>query len=343
MNETLLTGATGFIGSHVLEALVAAGARTVVLARPEANLAFVRTLDPEVRYGDVRDLPSLCAALRGCRQVIHTAALVRDWGQRADFFATNVTGTLNVLEAARREGGSHVIITGSISSYGEEHHPEPKDETSPYASHYPYFLHRVFPSAFNWYRESKAAATEQAIAFARRVGLNLTVLEPPWVYGEREFATGFHAYVKAVRDGQRFMPGSHRNVFHVVYAGDLAKAYLLAWAKPPPGIERFIIGNPTAEPMHRIFALFCREAGLEPPRRLPKWVLYPLALAAEVGATLTRRREPPLLTRARVNMFYDSIRYSTAKAQRVLGFACDYTLEQGIRRTVAWYKENGYL
>jgi nucleoside-diphosphate-sugar epimerase len=342
-DRILLTGATGFIGSHVLEKLGAAGFQVVALARPESNLSHVRSLQAEVHYGDVRDLPGLRQAVRGCAQVIHTAALASDWAPRQEFYQTNVTGTLNVLEAARLEGVSHVTITGSISSYGEEDSREAKDETSPYRSHYPYFMDAVFASGFNRYRDSKALGTQQATALAREHGMNLTILEPVWVYGEREFGTGFYSYVKAVQGGQRFMPGSTRNLFHVVYAGDLAKAYLLTAQRKPPGVERIIVGGPSAEPMHRIFGLFCQEAGLAPPRRLPKWCIYPIAFGLELVRSLARTRRPPLLTRGRVNMFYDSIQYVTEKARRALGFECDYTLEQGVRRTVSWYKTNHYL
>lgn len=343
MDKVLLTGASGFIGSHVLEALTAAGIPVAVLARRTANLAHLLPLKPEIRYGDLQDLASVCEAVQGCAGVIHTAALAKDWGRREDFFATNVVGTLNVLEAARRRRLRQVIITGSISSYGEEDSRETKDETFPYRSHYPYFLDGWFASGFNHYRDSKAAATEQAAAFAQAHGLNLTVIEPAWVFGEREFGTGFYSYVRAVQGGARFMPGSTRNRFHVIYARDLARAYVLAWQAKRPGVERIIVGNPEAEPMHRVFSLFCRAAGLPPPRLLPKWSVYPAAFAWELAATLARSRQPPLLTRGRVNMFYDSIQFSTAKARRTLGFECDYTLEQGVRQTVAWYQQHHLL
>ena len=342
-DRVFLTGATGFIGSHVLEALCAAGFPVIALARPGSNLAHVRTLPAEVRFGDIRDLASVCQAMRGATQVIHTAALAGDWGSWEAFRQTNVAGTLNVLEASRLEGISYVTMTGSISSYGEEDCSHAKDESSPYRSHHPYFLHRLLPSGFNRYRDSKALATQQAIAFAREHSMNLTVLEPVWVYGEREFGTGFYAYVKAVQGGQRFMPGSARNLFHVIYAADLAQAYVLATQKKLAGIERIIVGSAESQPMHRVFGLFCRQAGLAPARPLPKWICYPLGFVLELAYSLARARRPPLLTRGRVNMFYDSIQYATGKARRALGFECRYTLEEGVRRTVGWYKANQYL
>ena len=138
MDKILLTGATGFIGSHVLEVLMAAGLPVIAFVRPQADLSRVCALKAELRYGDIRDLASICEAVRGCTQVVHTAGVVKDWGAREEFVETNVTGTLNVLEACRHEGISHAIMTGSISSYGEEDSREVKDETSSYRSHYSY-------------------------------------------------------------------------------------------------------------------------------------------------------------------------------------------------------------
>ncbi len=341
--KILLTGATGFIGSHILEALRSAGIAVAALVRSGANLAHARERQAELRFGDLRDPESLRQAVRGCEGVIHAAALASDWGPRLEFRRVNVQGTLNVLEASRAAGIRQVILTGSISSYGEEDSLQPKDETCPFHSHYAYFADRLFPSGYNWYRDSKAEATRQAMAFAREHGLDVTVLEPVWVFGEREFGTGFYTYVKAVRDGQRHVPGSTRNLFHVIYAPDLARAYLLALQRRLPGVQRIIVGPPHAEPMHRIFSLFCQEAGLQPPRLLPQWCAYPLGFALELLYTAARRPRPPLLTRGRVNMFYDSIQFSTEKARNLLGFDCRHSLEEGIRRTVSWYRENNLL
>lgn len=139
------------------------------------------------------------------------------------------------------------------------------------------------------------------------------------------------------------MPGSSRNCFHVIYARDLAKAYVLAVARKLPGVERIIVADPNPHPMHRIFDLFCETAGLKSPRRLPRWAIYPAGLGMELVYTLAGSRSAPMLTRGRVNMFYDSIRFSAEKANRMLGFKCDHSLEEGIRKTVHWYKANSFL
>jgi nucleoside-diphosphate-sugar epimerase len=343
MEKVLITGATGFIGSHVAETFIGAGVPSVLFVRDASRLCRELSGRAEIRTGDVRDRQSIIEASRDCASLIHVAGKSSDWGNRDDFFGANVQGTLTVLEACRVNRISHPIVTGSISSYGEEHSTQLKDETSPFNSHYPYFLGRIFPCAFNHYRDSKAEATRQAVQFALERRIDLTIIEPAYVYGEREFNTGFYSYVKTVEQGISLLPGSRRNTFHVIYARDLARAYLLAWQKRIPGIERILVGNPSPEPMHRIFSLFCSQAGLKPPLLLPHCIAYPVGFALELYSTVFRTSNPPLLSRGRVNMFYDSIGYSVKKAERLLGFTSKYSLEQGIRNTVTWYMDNGYL
>jgi nucleoside-diphosphate-sugar epimerase len=343
MEKTLVTGATGFIGSHVAEMFCNEGVPCVIYVRDQTRLCPELVGRCEVVNGDIRDASLLVNASKGCSSIVHVAGLASDWGSYRDFVDTNIQGTLNVLEACRCNGIRHAVITGSISSYGEEHCTIPKDENSPFNSHYPYFLDSIFPSKLNWYRDTKAEATRRSLQLARAHGLDLTVIEPAWVYGEREFNSGFFSYLDTVRQGLRFLPGSRRNTFHVIYARDLARAYVLALKKRIKGIERILVGNPQPESMHRIFSLFCTQAGLRPPHPVPHGIAYPIGFALELFSTLFRTKKPPLLSRGRVNMFYDSIGYSVKKAERILGFTCQYSLEQGIQKTVAWYRENGYL
>lgn len=328
MSRVIITGGNGFIGSHITAYFQERG---------------VNILHPSSRELDILDEAALNRAFRGADTVIHNAARAVDWGERAQFFRTNVLGTRNVLRACLRRGVRQVIMTGSCSVFGEEDHPAPKDEHSPRDSHYRYFADALFPCAMNHYRDSKRDAAVKAAAFAERHGMNLTILHPVWVYGERELHTGFLEYLQTVRDGLPAIMGSGRNLYHAVYAGDLAKAYYLAWQAAPEGVHEYIIGDPEPVRMDDFYRLFCEAAGLRKPPNLPKALLYPAALAMELAATLRKKEEPPLLTRGRLNMFYDSIAYSTEKARRELGFTCSYSMQEAMKRTVRWYRENGYL
>jgi len=339
----MITGATGFIGSQVARFFCEHGVKVGCLVRFESNLANLAGIPVQLVEGDLCDADSLVRAFQGYDLVIHLAAYAHDWGSEEEFYETNVMGTLKVLKACVANQIKDVILTASVSVYGEEDSLELKDETSPLHSHYHYFWDKIFPSQMNTYRDTKAQAKQIAISYAQETGLNLTILEPVWVYGEREFNTGFYEYLRTVQSGISFLPGSKRNKFHVIYVRDLARAYYLAFQKRLPGIQSLIIGNQQAEQMDLIYRIFCEQAGLKKPRNAPKWVFYPIGMGLELFYTLFKIKQAPLLTRARVNMFYDNIEYNTKKAQEILGFTNEYILEEGVARTVKWYQEQKLL
>jgi len=341
--KILVTGATGFIGGHVTRFLVNQGLEVSCLVRENSKAGFIRNLQVSLIKGDIEDIESLRSAFRRQDAIIHTAGKVGDWGSYDSFYEANVKGSLNVLQAAADNAVSRVIMTGSVSSYGEEDYPDLKDESSPFNSHYSYFMDKCFPSGMNHYRDTKALMTREAIDFAEKNRMNLIILEPVWVYGENEFNTGFYEYVKAVKSGTGFMPGSRKNTFHVIYAGDLARTYYQALINGPEGIHRIIAGNPSTENMLRIYQVFCNEAGLKMPALVPKCLIYPVGFLLEMIYTVFKAKKPPLLTRARVNMFYDSIGYDTSKATKLLHLNKMVSLEEGIKRTVQWYRDTHYL
>jgi nucleoside-diphosphate-sugar epimerase len=343
VDRVLITGATGFIGSHIIRRFCAEGIDTVCLVRKTSNLSNIAGLPVETRYGDIEDLKSLVSAFRERDFVIHTAAFVSDWGDYDKFYEINVKGTLNVLRSCCKNRIKNVIITGSISSYGEEDSKRVKDENSPCFSHYHYFLDRIFPCKLNYYRDTKAIATRDAVEYAAAAELNLTVIEPVWVYGERELGTGFFEYLKTAGSKVPLFPGSKHNKFHTVYAEDLARAYFLAFKKRLSGINRIIVGNQKAESMDDICSAFCREANVKKPLNAPKWLVYPFALVMELLYTALSLKTAPLLTRGRVNMFYDNIEYSIEKARKLLGFTNNFDLKEGVGKTVQWYQKQQLL
>ena len=342
-HSVILTGSSGFIGSHIAEYFSGRGVRPVCLVRRNSNVDFLRTLPVDIVYGDITNPADVLRACDGCACVIHTAAKVTDWGPYDEFYAVNVGGTLNVMEAATRVGITDVIITGSNSCYGEEDSREIKTETSPYRSHYRYFLDRWFPSALNFYRDTKALASLIARERALQHNVNLTTVHPVWVYGEREYHTGFYEYLRTVRSGIPLFPGSRRNRFHTIYCRNLAKLYYLAYMARLPGVNTFIAADSPAEYQWVLLDMLCREAGLKMPFMVPKQVVYPLACAMELAAMLLQTRRSPMLTRAKANIFYDNIEYSSEKARTVLKYQPDYTLEESVRKTVAWYIDNHLL
>jgi nucleoside-diphosphate-sugar epimerase len=344
MERIIITGATGLIGSHVAEYFTEHGVNVTCMVRKNSNLDFVRSIRANIVYGDITDLEVLQNVFASrFNFIIHTAAFVGDWGKHDDFYKINVTGSLNVLKAARYNKINDVIITGSISCYGEESSQQIKDETCTYNSHYKYFLDPLFPSGMNNYRDSKAEAIKIATAYAKSNSMNLTVLHPAWVYGEREFHSGFYDFLKTMKGGFRFAPGSRKNKFHTIYARDLAKVYYLAYQKKLDGINELLAVSPAAEYQHKIIEMLCQKAGYKTPMLIPKSLMYSPAFIVEFIYSLLQLKNAPIISRARLNIFYDNIEYSSKKLFEELGFTPDYSLEDSIERTVKWYKENNYL
>ncbi|WP_163711792.1 NAD-dependent epimerase/dehydratase family protein [Mangrovibacterium lignilyticum] len=339
MQKILITGGAGFIGSHVAEYFCNRKLNVFCLVKKTTDLTYIEHLPVHIVYGDIRSLSSFVGLLKDMDSIIHIAGLVKDWGKYKDFYDTNVTGTLNVLKACEANGITNIIITGSISSYGEEDSKEVKTENSPFNSHYKYFFDSIFPCKMNYYRDTKAMCTKEALRYAQENNLNLTIIEPTWVYGEREFNTGFFTYLKTVKSKILFFPGSKRNKFNVIYAKDLARAYFLAFEKALKGINRIIVGNRENEQMDYIFSIFCNELGVTKPVNISWALIYPLGFILELIYTLFQLKSPPLLSRGRVNMFYDNIEFSTEKAKSLLSYSNEYSLQEGIKRTVNWYKK----
>jgi len=341
--KVIITGAAGFIGGHVTDYFCKKYMDVSCFVRSSSDLSFIENLPINIINGSVKDYAALESAFKNMDCVIHIAGLVKDWGKYEDFYETNVVGTLNVLQACKANNIQNVIITGSISSYGEENSKEIKSEEHPYNSHYKYFLDSVFPCKMNYYRDSKAQATKEAIKFAEENDINLSIIEPVWVYGENEFSSGFFEYIKSVKGKTPFFLGSSKNKFHVVYAKDLARAYYLAFVKKPNGINRLIIGNQEIDFMDEVYSVFCEELEIKKPKNLPKVVFYPIGFLMELFNTVFSLKNAPLLTRGRVNMFYDNIEYSTVKAEKLLSFTNEFDLKVGVKNTVNWYKENNLI
>lgn len=339
--KIIITGASGFIGSHIADYFSDKGLNPFCIVRKPSK--FLSEKNIQTINGDINDYNSLIRAFKDADFIIHVAALAKDWGLYNDFHTTNVTGTENVLNAAVECGIKNIIITGSISSYGEENSNTIKNENSPYNSHYPYFLDSIFPSAMNYYRDTKAELTLKAINIAEKNKLNLSIIEPVWVYGEREFNTGFYEYLKTVKSGMPFLPGSNKNKFPVIHADDLARFYFMVYEKKLTGIHKFIAGNDQTPEMHQIYELFCKEIGRKKPVNVPKFIIYPIGFILELFYTIFKIKAPPLLSRSRINMFYDNLEFSVEKAKKELDFTNIISLEAGIKKTVDWYKKNGYI
>jgi nucleoside-diphosphate-sugar epimerase len=314
----LVTGATGFIGSHLAARLLREGRAVRVLCRAGSEPRLPRDVarGAEVARGDLRDRASLRAAAAGVCRVFHCAGHVLDWGSDGEFEAMNVRGTEWLFEAARESGASRVVHFSSIAVFGT---PSPArfDDDSPYgASHDPY-------------SRTKVAGEEIAKAFAAR-GLAVTVLRPAVVYGPR--GRWLEEPLARIEAGTMFLLGGGAGTCHPCYIENLLDATLLAATHARAVGQSYIVADDDPISFRAYFDGVAAIAGRPPVRRsIPLPAARVLAGALEIGARVAGRETRPLLTRTALAMVTTRSEMSMRKIRRELGFRPRYDFQSAVR------------
>jgi farnesol dehydrogenase len=322
--KVLLTGGTGFLGKCVAKRLAAHGHELRLLARQASDLGGLPDAI-EIARGDVTDAQSLARAAEGCGAVLHMAAMVKMWVPEPERFdAVNVGGFRNALAAARA-AGARLVYTSSFIAVGPAG-PEPVDET------------RVHPADRyrNAYERTKALADREARA-AAAAGADVVMLYPGVVYGPGDLTDG-NLVVKMVADHMagRFpgIIGPGDRLWSYAYVDDVAEGHALALEKGRAGERYFLCGENVA--MNDFFARLAVVAGVAVPQRhISYGVSAALGYSLYLWAELTGH--PPLLTHEVVGVFREHWAYSSAKAERELGYR-PRPLAEGLRTTVEWLR-----
>jgi len=327
---SLVTGATGFVGSAVVRALIEAGEAPRVLARPESDRRNLAGLDLEVAEGDLRDPASLERACRGCQALFHVAADYRLWVPRPDeIYAANVDGTRALMAAAGEAGVARIVYTSSVATLGLQRDGSPSDETAPVA----------LADMIGHYKRSKFLAEEAVRELVSEAGLPAVIVNPSTPIGPRDIKptpTG-RTIVEAARGR---IPAFVDTGLNVVHVDDVAAGHLLAFERGQVG-ERYILGGENLA-LADILATIARLCGRPPPRlRLPHGLILPLAYGAEAWARLTRGGEP-FVTVDGLRMSKKRMFFTGAKAEAELGYRAR-PAEAALADAVTWFREAGYL
>ncbi len=326
--KCFITGATGFLGSHVARQLLARGAELRLLIRPTSRLDNITDLTAEHVTGDLRDVESLNKGMAGCEFVFHVAADYRLWARdRQELYQSNVEGTRNILAAARDSGVRRVVYTSSVATMGFGNDGRLTDETSPVA----------LANMIGDYKRSKFMA-EQLVIEAGRGGQNVVMVNPTTPVGERD--------IKPTPSGQiivdflrRKFPAYVDTGLNLVDVIDCAEGHLLAMEKAQPG-ERYILGGENLT-LKQILDRLASITGLPSPNiKLP----YAVALATGVVDTVFTgkilRREPRVTIDA-VRMGRKKMFITSGKAERELAWV-SRPVNDALRRAVEWFRVNGY-
>ncbi len=326
--KVLVTGASGFLGSHLVEMLSARGDEVCALVQPGQKAAWLRALPGvEIVQGDITDISSLKSAVPGCERVYHLAARTGPWGAEAVYHAVNVQGTENVIMAAMEAGVQRIVHTSSITVYG--HHPRGLvTEDNPYHAE------------DNPYSRTKIEGEQLAFKLVRERGAPVVVVRPAWIYGPRDLAS-FGRFVALVHSGKGFLLGRGDNQVPVVYVRDVARGLLLAGDAGQQVVGRaYTLAG--AQAVTQAAYLNAIADALQVPhitRCYPFSWLYGAGRGTELLWKLIdrSRRTPPPLTTYGISLLGRDQRFSIERARQELGYAPGFDLTKGVSAGVAWY------
>jgi dihydroflavonol-4-reductase len=344
--KVFVTGATGFLGSHVARALAAQGADLRLLVRPSSDLRNIADLNAERATGDLRDPASIEKAVARCEVVFHVAADYRLWVRDpAEMYRSNVEGTRAVLEAARKQGVRRVIYTSSVATmgFGSNGHPVGKaDEVSAANANAERFTDEESPVALGDmigpYKRSKFMA--ERVAFdAARSGVDVVIVNPTTPVGERD--------VKPTPTGRivldflkKKFPAYVETGLNLVDATECARGHIQALEKGKTG-ERYILGGENLT-LKQILDRLASITGLKSPTvKLPYVFAFATGVVDEMVTGRLLRREPRATVDA-VRMGRKMMFVSSAKAERDLGWRM-VSVDGALRRSVEWFRANGYV
>src|SRR6267143_432419 len=323
-----VTGATGFLGSHVARVLAYNGADMRLLVRSSSNPRNIEGLRADRALGDLRDPASLEKAMAGCDVVFHVAADYRLWVRDPnEMYRANAEGTRAILEAARKNGVRRVVYTSSVATIGFTRNGSPANEDSPVS----------LADMIGHYKRSKFMAEQLALE-AGRSGLHVVVVNPTTPVGDQDLKPTPTGRI-VVDFLKRKFPVYVETGLNLVDVRECARGHVTALEKGKSG-ERYILGGENLT-LKQILDKLAKITGLPSPMlKLPYIFAYAAGIADEIVTGRLRGREPRA-TIDTVRMGAKKMFASSDKAERDLGWKI-VPVESALRRAVEWFRGNGY-
>ncbi len=327
--KALVTGGTGFVGSHLVRRLLAHGHEVRCLVRPTSRLDNLQGLPVEFAPGDLRDVETLRRAAGSCRIVYHCAADYRLWCKTpGEMYASNVEGTRNVMRAAFDEGVQRVVYTSTVGCLGLNADGEPANEETPVA----------LGDMIGHYKRSKFLAEREAEDWSGR-GLPVVIVNPSAPVGDLD--------IRPTPTGKMIVDFLRGKMFGYVDTGmnlidvrDVAEGHVLAAGEGRAG-EKYILGHSNWT-LKEIFDVMSKVTGMpSPTRQFPHWAAEAYARLENFWAGSIARREPSVPVEG-VKLSRHKMWFDASKAVRELGLP-QSPVENALERAIKWFQDNGYV
>jgi nucleoside-diphosphate-sugar epimerase len=325
--NVLVTGATGFTGGHLARFLARAGDRVRAIVRRPDAAAPLADAGIEIVPGDLTDRDSLRRAMQAIDVVYNIAALYREAGlPERTYRAVNADAVGTIVELAHETGVRRVVHCSTVGVHGDIARP-PASEDAPLA-----------PG--DVYQDTKLLGERIGRETADRLGVELVIVRPTGIYGPGDRRL-FKLFGQIAR-GRFVMLGRGTNYYHVTYIDDLCAGFRLCGTVAAAAGGTYIVGGGEVPTLAELVRTTAEVAGVPGPRfTLPLWPVWLAGAACE--AVCAPLRIPPPLYRRRVDFFRKSRAFDISRARHDLGYVPGVPLREGIRRTLEWYREHGWI
>jgi nucleoside-diphosphate-sugar epimerase len=325
----LITGATGFLGGHLAEACVARGHKVRAIARGGSDTKSLDRIGAEIIRGDITNTQVIQNGVSGSDVIVHCAGKVGDRGPVEEFRSVNVEALRSLLEACRGKPLHRFVHMSSLGVYEARHH-QATDETE-----------ALPPGHLDGYSQTKMEADQLAQEYQKKDGVPVVILRPGFVYGPRD-RTVLPKLIKKMTNGKVHYLGGDGRALNTIYVGNLMEAVFLAVEKPEAVGQIYNLTDGEFVSKRRFFEAVADGMGLSRSKQiLPRW------LAAIVVRQLERQMrraiakgKKPLVTPAQFKFLLLNLDFSIEKAKRELGYRPRFTFDEGMRETLAWYRQN---
>jgi dihydroflavonol-4-reductase len=321
--RALVSGSSGFIGSHLVETLKKRGYSVTCLIRKTSNLDWLKGLDVEFVYGDCTEKETLYKAVKGADYVYHLAGVVRAV-DRETYYRVNFLGTKNLLEVCNETNPNmkKFVYLSTQAAVGP-FDPEAKGDCHPITD----------------YGKSKLKGEMAVNSFRDR--LPVLTIRTTAIYGPRD--KDIYTYFKFLKKGLRPVPGNVDGDINLLYVGDLIEGMILAAENESSSGETYFLADEKSYSWEEASDKAARALGVKAINvRIPRWMILTSAFLSELSSGITNK--PPLLDRQKAKeILHDGWFCDITEARERLGFKPRVSLEEGLKITASWYKEKGWL